>query len=88
MASLKDATQFTDTLESLIGDLRSELENGNVDFERLVSLSDEISESADGLAETFSNINQTLMERIDQVKNGSSKKSGGRSQRSKAGAAS
>jgi hypothetical protein len=68
MASLKDATQFTDNLENLVGDLRSELENGEVDFERLVSISDEISERADGLAETFSSVNETLMQRLGQAK--------------------
>ncbi len=91
MATLKDATQLTDGLESLIGDLRSELENGEVDFEKLVALSDQISERADGLAETFSSINETLMQRLQQASDGESKgSSNGRSQRSskKSGAAS
>jgi hypothetical protein len=79
MATLKDATQLTEGLESLVGDLRSELENGQVDFEKLVSLADQISESADGLAETFSSINETLMQRLDQAKGGGSN---GRSQKS------
>jgi len=83
MATLKDATQLTDGLESLLGDLRSELENGEVDFERLVSIADQISESADGLAETFSSINETLMQRLDQAKNGGGGgSSSGRSQKS------
>ena len=78
MASLKDATQLTENLENLVSELRSELENG--DFDKLVSLADEISEGADGLAETFSTINQTLMERIEQVKDGGGgNASGGRS---------
>jgi hypothetical protein len=73
MASLKEATTtITDNLESLLGDLRSEFENGELDFDRLTSLSDEISEAADGLAETFSSINDTLMQRLDQIKSGSS----------------
>jgi len=83
MATLKDATQLTDGLESLLGDLRSELENGEVDFERLVSIADQISESADGLAETFGSINETLMQRLDQAKNGGGGgSSSGRSQKS------
>lgn len=67
MASLKDTEQLTQDLEGLVNDLRSELRNGKVDFERLVSIADEISEHADGLAETFSSVNDTLMERIRQV---------------------
>jgi ABC-type transporter Mla subunit MlaD len=67
MASLKDAEQLTKGLEDLVGQLRSELTNGKVDFEKLVSISDQISESADGLAETFSNVNDALMSRIDQA---------------------
>jgi hypothetical protein len=86
MASLKEATtKITDNLESLVGDLRSELENGEIDFERLTALADQISESADGLAETFSSVNETLMQRLDQIKGGgsggSSRSSNGRSQK-------
>ena len=76
MASLKDATKLTDDLEGLVDDLRSELENGDVDFEKLVSLSDEISEGADALAETFSSINDTLMQRLDRSKSNGSGRSG------------
>ena len=73
MASLKEATTtITDNLESLLGDLRSEFENGELDFDRLTSLSDEISEAADGLAETFSSINDTLMQRLEHIKGGGS----------------
>ena len=70
MASLKDAQQLTKGLEELVGQLSSELKNGNVDFEKLVSLSDEISERADWIAETFSNVNDTLMERLQQASSG------------------
>jgi uncharacterized protein YgfB (UPF0149 family) len=76
MASLKDATQLTEGIESLVNDLRSELEDGDVDFEKLVSLSDQISERADGLAETFNSVNEALMQRIDEVKSGSASRSG------------
>ena len=71
MASLKDAQQLTDGLDDLVGQLRSELGNGSVDFEKLVGLADQLSEQADGLAETFSSVNQTLMQRLDQAKKGS-----------------
>jgi len=67
MASLKDAQQLTKRLEELVGQMSSEFQNGNVDFEKLVAISDEISEQADGLAETFSSVNDTLMERLQQA---------------------
>jgi len=70
MASLKDAQQLTKGLQDLVGQMTEELKNGNVDFEKLVSISDEISERADGIAETFSNVNDTLMERIQQASGG------------------
>ena len=70
MASLKDTEQLTQRLEDLVGELRSELGNGAVDFEKLVSLSDELSEAADGLAETFNSVNETLMQRLEEAKSG------------------
>ena len=90
MASLKDtAEQLTKQLEELVGQLRSELTNGNVDFEKLVTIADDLSERADGLAETFNNVNDTLMQRLKQAKGGSSggqsKRSGSQSESSKAG---
>jgi predicted transcriptional regulator len=83
MASIKEATKaVTDSLENLVGELRAELEDGDVDFERLTSLADQISETADGVAETFSNVNETLMQRLEQIKSGgSSRSSNGRSQK-------
>ena len=69
MASLKEATgAVTDRLEDLVGQLRSELDGGEADFERLSGVADQISEAADGLAETFSNVNETLMQRLEQLK--------------------
>jgi hypothetical protein len=82
MASLKEAAQLTDGIESLLDDLRSELENGEVDFDKLVTLSDEIGERADGLAETFSNVNDALMQRIQEAKGNGGSSSGGSSQTS------
>ena len=70
MASLKDTEQLTQRLDDLVGQLRSELGNGEVDFEKLVTVSDELSEEADGLAETFNNVNQALMQRLDEAKSG------------------
>lgn len=77
MASIKETTgAITERLESLVGDLRTELESGEIDFERLTATADQISEAADGLAETFNNVNDTLMQRLDQLKSGGSGGSG------------
>ena len=73
MASLKDTEQLTQKLEDLVGQLRAELSNGNVDFEKLVTISDELSELADGLAETFNNVNDTLMQRLEDAKSSRSR---------------
>src|SRR5207237_9705883 len=70
MASLKDVQQLTDDLERLVGQLRKELQNGTVDFERLVAIADEISEHADGAAGTFATVNETLMRRRKEVRGG------------------
>jgi hypothetical protein len=78
MASLKDTEQLAERLEDLVGELRSELSDGDVDFERLVAIADELSEQADGLAETFNSVNDTLMQRLQQAKSGG----GGRSRSS------
>ena len=43
MASLKDTEQLTKKLEDIVGELRSELSNGNADFQKIVSLADELS---------------------------------------------
>jgi hypothetical protein len=72
MASLKDMQQLTQGLDDLVKQLGNELQNGEVDFERLVSITDDLSERADGLAETFNNVNDALMERLQNAKEGSS----------------
>jgi ABC-type transporter Mla subunit MlaD len=87
MASLKEATgAVTDRLEDLVGQLRSELDGGGGDFEKLSGLADQISEAADGLADAFSNVNEQLMQRLDQLKSpGSGNGSSSRRKTSKAG---
>jgi methyl-accepting chemotaxis protein len=72
MASLKDAEQLTSQLEDLVGELRSELSNGDLDFQKVVSVADELSEKADGFAETFNTLNETLMQGLDRAKSGGS----------------
>jgi ABC-type transporter Mla subunit MlaD len=74
MASLKDVERVADDLEGLVGQLRSELPNG--DFEKLTQLADQISEQADNAAETFSTVNETLVGRIKEL---AGKRSGGSS---------
>jgi ABC-type transporter Mla subunit MlaD len=69
VAALKDAEQVTSQLDDLIGELRSELAEG--DFGRLMQLSDAISERADRLAETFENMNDVLMSRLQELTGGS-----------------
>ena len=81
MASLKDVQQVTQELEDLIGQLNSELQNGEVDFDKLISITDTLSEQADGLAETFNSVNDALMQRLQGAKEAAS--SGGSSQGSK-----
>ena len=83
MASLKDAQQLTKGLEDLVGQLSSELKNGNVDFEKLVSISDEISERADAIAETFSSVNETLLDRLQKASNAGSSAARGASRTAK-----
>jgi ABC-type transporter Mla subunit MlaD len=82
MASLKDTEQLTKELEDLVGQIRSELSNGGVDFDKLVAVTDQLSEHADNLAETFSTINDALMDRLGQAKSGASR--AGRQAQSKA----
>jgi ABC-type transporter Mla subunit MlaD len=84
MASLKDVERVADDLEGLVGQLRSELPNG--DFEKLAQLADQISEHADNAAETFSSVNDTLLSRIGEL-SGKRGKTGGQS-RAKAQASS
>jgi hypothetical protein len=82
MASLKDVEQLADDLDGLVKRLRSELEDGQVDFERLIEIADEISEHADAAAGTFATVNEALMSRIKDLTGRSS----GSESRVKAGA--
>jgi hypothetical protein len=85
MASLKDTEQLTSKLDDIVGELRSELSNGNVDFQKVVSLADELGEKADGVAETFNNLNETLMQGLDKVKSGAKSRSSSSSNGEKTG---
>jgi len=81
MASIKDVERVADDLASLVDDLRRELKDGG-DFGKLVAIADEISEHADNAAQTFNNVNDTLMQRLGDItggkKSSSSSSSGSR----------
>jgi len=85
MASLKDVEQLVDDLEGLAKRLRSELQNGKVDFERLIEVADEISEHADAAAGTFATVNEALMSRLKELTGRSSGSSSSSESRAKAG---
>jgi hypothetical protein len=89
MASINDVVHVADDLENLVGELRSELQNGP-DFEKLVQIADEISEHADNAAQTFNTVNETLMSRINELsgKGGRSQKSSGGQSREKSSSSS
>jgi hypothetical protein len=70
MATLKEAAELTSELTELTQELHSELTEGDVDFDRMIELADQISEQADGLASAFSTVNEALAQRITDVKQG------------------
>jgi len=82
MASVKDVEKVADELEGLVGQLRSEVQNGP-DFERLIEIADSISERADLAAGTFNTVNEALMGRIDEISSDSGNSGSGSSRRSK-----
>lgn len=69
VASIKDVEQVADDLEALVGELRRELKD-SADFAKLVAIADEISEHADNAAQTFNNVNDTLMSRLGEITGG------------------
>jgi hypothetical protein len=80
VASIKDAQKLVAHVETALSDMKEALRSsdGNLDFERMAGLADEIGERADALAETFSSLNEVLMGRIEEI-TGSRKSSGGNS---------
>jgi hypothetical protein len=87
MASVKDVEQVADDLESLVGEMRQELKNGQ-DFAKLVGIADQISERADSAAQTFSSVNEALMTRLGEITGSGGKKSSGSQSREKSNASS
>jgi ABC-type transporter Mla subunit MlaD len=80
MASLKDVEHVADDLSNLVDQLRRELRQGG-SFDKLVQISDQISEHADEAAGTFSTVNEALMGRLNELKGS---QSGNRSSGSRA----
>jgi ABC-type transporter Mla subunit MlaD len=81
MASLKDVEKVADDLSNLVDELRRELRD-NASFEKLVQLADQISEHADEAAGTFSTVNETLMSRLNELKDGGNSGASGSGSRS------
>jgi methyl-accepting chemotaxis protein len=79
MARLRDAAQAADEIKGLLDELKSELTDGKADFEKLVQLSDNISEQADSLAEMFGSMNDVLMGRLGNSSRSSSSSGSSRS---------
>lgn len=80
MASVKDAQKLVTHVETALSDLKDALRssNGDLDFERIAGLADEIGERADAVAETFSSLNEVLMGRIDEISGGRNRSSSSR----------
>lgn len=86
MASIKDVEHVADELDNLVKRFRDEVSQ-DADFEKLIEISDEISERADKAAEAFSDINEALSSRINDVggrKRSSGSRSGGSRQKAEA----
>ena len=81
MASLKDVEKVADDLSTLVDQLRGELSDSG-SFDKLTKIADQISEHADEAAGTFSSINETLMGRLNELKNSGSGSGGSSSSRS------
>ena len=79
MASVKDAQKLVTHVEGALSELKDALRNsdGDVDFQRMGVLADEIGERADAVADTFSSLNDVLMGRIDEISG--NRRSSGRS---------
>jgi hypothetical protein len=76
MPKLQDAKELTAPLEELVREIKSELNDSKGDFDRLVELADELGARADAIAETFGNMNETLMSRIDDFRGAGVQSSG------------
>lgn len=65
MASLEEAAERAAELEGLAKQLKTELRDGDVDFERITALAQEVSTKAARMASAFASINEVLAERLE-----------------------
>lgn len=65
MATLKELSSMTNELDRLGGELHAELTEGDIDFQRMVTLADTISEHADKLATAFNTMSIALNETLN-----------------------
>jgi hypothetical protein len=65
MASLTDIRNVTERLVAQAQEVHDEVESGELDFARLVTLSDALGMEADRLASMFQNVNDAFAQRID-----------------------
>jgi len=79
MASRKDTVNLTTQLTELTNQLHSELTQGDVDFEKMIEIADEISEHADNLAAAFTRVNEALTEPLSASEDGNGGGNGSRS---------
>jgi len=70
MASLKDTVNLTSQLTELTNQLHGELTQGDVDFEKMIEIADQISEHADSLASAFARVNEALTEPLSASEDG------------------
>jgi uncharacterized protein YoxC len=76
MATLRETVNLADQLTELTQQLHGELTDGDVDFDKMIRIADEISAQADQLAAAFERVNEALSEPLEQVENGQSSQSG------------
>jgi predicted nuclease with TOPRIM domain len=62
MASMKDAQQLTEELRTRADELHGELTDGEIDFEKITRLADQLGAAADRVATTFQRINDAFDE--------------------------
>jgi ABC-type transporter Mla subunit MlaD len=60
MASMRDAQQLVEELRNRANELHSEFTDGEVDFKKIVQLSDEVGAAADRVATTFQRVNDAF----------------------------
>lgn len=65
MASLDEAADLAAELEKLAKELKTELRDGDTDFERVVGLANDVSTQAARMASAFASINEVLGERLE-----------------------